>query len=165
MTDETPVDVEDLLRNIRGQFYGDLPEKRYHQDRTVLVMAVTWGANWLKERGVSWTTDRYFQTLRDLLLEIKRHGATAEIRWFPGYLLKCVQDHFAHNSDTYCDEGKKALHAWERALGKATASAQADAARQDEQKIEVLAQAYRVLAVRRKPTKAPLINDPQGSLF
>lgn len=165
MSEQTEVDVDALLRNIRGQFYTDLPEKRFHQDRNVLMLAITWPAQWLHERGVTWSGERYFRTLRDLLVEIKRHGATAQIKFFPGYLLKCVQDHFAPNSDAYCEEGRQARHTWERALGRAVASAAPSSLRQDEEKIAVLAEAHRVLAVRRKPAKAAKTDDSQGTLF
>lgn len=165
-TETTPVDVDELLRNIRSQFYTGQPEKRFHQDRTVLMMAITWPANWLKERGVTWPADRYFKTIRDLLNQVKRHGATAEIRYFPGYLLKVVQDHFAHNSDTYCDEGKQARHTWERALGKALGSASVSRMRQDEQVIETMAAAHRILATGKRRAKVP-VKPPsnEGLLF
>lgn len=164
-TEATPVDVDELLRNIRGQFYTDQPEKRFHQDKTVLLMAILYPANWLKERGITWPADRYFQTLRDLLNQVKRHGATAQIRYFPGYLLKVVQDHFAHNSDAYCDEGKQARHTWERALGRALDSTRLAKVRQDEQVIDTMAAAHRILASGKRRAKVAPAPDNQRSLF
>jgi hypothetical protein len=164
-TEATPVDVDELLTNIRNQFYTEATAKKFFTDRNVLLLAVTYPAHWLKERGITWSADRYFQTLRDLLQEIKRHGATGSIKYFPGYLLKCVQDHFAHNSDTYCEEGKRMRSTWERALGRAISAAQSEQMRADEQTVAVLAQAHRVLAINRHRPKTPKSNDLQGSLF
>lgn len=165
MTEDTQVEIEQLLGNIRSQFYTTTPDKKFFEDRNVLLLAVTWPATWLKERGCTWSAERYFQVLRTILVGIKSHGATGEIRYFPGYLLRCVQDHFRHNSDAYCDEGKKTRNAWEMAIGKAMGAARADALRRDEAAIDLLAQAHRVVAVRRTPTKVETKADPQGLLF
>lgn len=153
MAEDTQVEIEQLLGVINKTFYGKLPPKKFFQDRNVLLLAVTWPANWLKERGITWSAERYFRTLREILTGIREHGATGEIKYFAGYLLKCVQDHFAHNGDTYCEQGKNTLHAWERALGRATGAAGAPARRAAEQAIDVLAEAHRVLAQRRRPAK------------
>jgi hypothetical protein len=153
-TERTPVDVDELLRNIRHQFYTEAPLKKFLQDQNVLLLAVTWPAKWLKERGVTWSEQRYLQTLYDLLQQIKRHGATGEIQYFPGYLLKVIQDHFAHNGEDYCDEGKRARYAWEKALGTALGATRAAQIRADEQTLDTLAQAHRVLAIQRRRPKA-----------
>lgn len=164
-TEATHVEAEELLTNIRNQFYTEATAKKFFQDRNVLLLAITYPAKWLKERGVTWSSDRYFQTLRDLLQEIKRHGATGQVKYFPGYLLKCVQDHFAHNSDTYCDEGKRMRSAWERALGRAISAAQSKQIQEDERTVEVLAQAHRVLAIKRRQPKTEKHDDQQASFF
>lgn len=168
MTEETPVEVGELLKNIRDQFYTDTPEKKFFQDQTILLLAITWPATWLKERGTTWTAQRYFSTLRDLLQEIKRHGATGKIKYFPGYLLKCVQDHFAHNSDAYCDEGKRMRHSWELAIGRAVNSTKLEQVQEAEKTLDVLAQAHRVLATTKRRAKAGKTTEndrSQGSLF
>ncbi len=164
-TEATPVNVDDLLKNIRDQFYTDATAKKFFQDRNVLLLAITWPAKWLKERGVTWSGPRYFQVLYDLLQEIKRHGATGSIAYFPGYLVKVIQDHFAHNSDAYCDEGKRARHAWEKALGTAMGATRAAQVRDAEQTLDTLAQAHRVLAMKRRTPKTQKTDDLQGDLF
>jgi hypothetical protein len=52
MTEDTAVEVERLLKNIRSQFYTTVPEKKFFQDRDSLIYAITWPATWLKGRGV-----------------------------------------------------------------------------------------------------------------
>ncbi len=164
-TEATPVDVDELLKNIRDQFYTEATAKKFFQDRDRLLYAITWPATWLQQRGVTWSGQRYTQTLFDLFQQIKRHGATGEIQYFPGYLLKVIQDHFAHNSDDFCDEGKRMNHAWQKALGTALGATRAAQLRADEQAIETLAQANRMLAMKRRPAKALKTDDLQRSLF
>lgn len=165
MTEDTQIRLEALLKNIRDQFYTTTPAQKFYQDRNVLLVALTWPASWLKHRGVTWTAERYFQTIRDLLQEIKRHGATGEIQYFPGYLLKCIQDHFAHHSDEYCDEAKRTRSAFDLALGRAIDAGKLAEIRTAEAAIDVLAEAHRMLAsARRRPKTAPR-NDSQLSLL
>lgn len=164
-TEPTPVDLDEQLRNIRNQFYTDATAKKFFQDRNVLLLALTWPATWLKQRGVTWSGQRYTQTLFDLFQQIKRHGATGEVRYFPGYLLKVIQDHFAHHSDDFCDEGKRMRHAWEKALGTAVGATRAARLHQDEQTLDTLAQAHRMLASGRRRPKTAATDVSQGSLF
>ncbi|MBA4136548.1 MAG: hypothetical protein C0518_04450 [Opitutus sp.] len=166
MTEDTQVELDALLKNIRSQFYTEATAKKFFQDRNVLLVAITWPASWLKHRGVTWSAERYFQTIRELLQEIKRHGATGEIQYFPGYLLKCVQDHFAHNSDTYCDEAKRTRSAFDMALGRVMNASKLAEVRAAEQTVDVLAEAHRMLAsTRRRPKARPAKSDDQLSLL
>jgi hypothetical protein len=165
MTEDTQIELERLLKNIRNQFYTEATAKKFFQDRNVLLVALTWPATWLKHRGVTWSAERYFATIRDLLQEIKRHGATGEIKYFPGYLLKCVQDHFAHNSDTYCDEAKRTRSAFEIALGRAINAGKLAETRAAEQTVDVLAEAHRMLAKTRRRPKIQRQADDQLSLL
>lgn len=168
MTEDTEVQIESLLKNIRDQFYTQTTDKKFFQERTVLLLAITWPAQWLKERGVTWTAERYFQTIRDLLQEIKRHGATGQIKSFAGYLLYSVQDHFRHQSDLYCGEGKAMRSAWELAIGRAVNSTKLAQVREAEALVDEVAEAHRVLAIGRpkpKAKKPAKTDDHQHELF
>lgn len=165
MTEETKVQLDRLLGTIREQFYAGQPPKKFFQDQNVLALAATWPATWLNHRGVTWTAERYFQTLHTLLREIKEHGATGEVKYFPGYLLKCIQDHFAHRSDEYCDEAKRTRSAFDLALGRAVDAGKLADIRTAEATVDVLAQAHRLLAKQPRRRKTPETNDGQLSLL
>lgn len=149
--------VADLLQAIRGQFYGDLPPERFPQDRRFLTRVVTWPAARLTRQGVTLPPSRYKQIFLAILDGIKTHGATGEIRYWPGYLLRCVQEHWRHHGDDYYEEGKTARSLVEKALRSVTVS---EAPRTDP--IEALSQVAAVLrsgapkkAARRSPGGAP----------
>ena len=149
--------VSDLLAVIRHQFYPDASlggdaAKQWFQDQAFIrTSVVLWPAAWLNKRGVTLKPERYKQLLLDIFNDIKRHGATGAIRYWPGYLVKCVQEHFRHHEDEIYDEAKQLRTQLERALGTAGAAVnrQPDA-------VTALAEAHRVLANtakkrRRKP--------------
>lgn len=165
MTEDTHIQLERLLANVRSQFYTDVPAKKWFKDMPAMQRAVTWPATWLKHRGITWSADRYFREIREKLQEVKRHGATGEIEYFPGYLLKVLQDHFAHNSDRIRDEGRQARNAFDIALGRAQNAAQLAATRAAEQTVDVLAEAHRVLAGRKRSSRARQEPCSQGLLF
>ncbi len=166
MTEATQIDLGPILADIRRRFYGRLPEKRFFQDRAMLEYAITWPAAWLRGRGVTWSANRYFATISGKLDAIQKHGTQAATAYFPGYLLKVLQDHFAHNSDAICEEGKAARNAFGLALGKITAAtaAQGSSVRAEEAVIDVLAAAHSLLAKPRARKKAAPRHDSTPEL-
>lgn len=162
MTEETEVRVDELLQSIRREFYGKTPPKKFFEDRTVLIRAIAWPAAWLKERGITWPADRYFTMIKTRLADIRKHGATGEIKSFAGYFMYVVQDHFRHSSETYCQEGKAATHAWEMALGRVAKQAGTADRRAAEVFIDTMAEANRILYVGRPRPKAqkPKLSPP-----
>jgi hypothetical protein len=140
--------LADLMAVIRNQFYPDAlaggdAAKQWFQDQQFLkVRVVLWPAAWLNKRGVSLQPDRYQQILLDIFKEIKRHGATGAVKFWPGYLAKCVQDHFRHHEDEIYEEGKVLRIHLERAM--ATAQAAAGASQPDP--VDRLAEFQRMLS-------------------
>jgi len=134
--------VGDLLASIRGAFYGDLDGKQWHQEKRFLMRVVTWPAAWFNRRGVTIRPDRYKAIFLGILDGIKVHGATAAVKFWPGYLLRCVQEHFRHHGDAYYEEGKAMRATVERALSQVTGRPQTDP-------VEALAHVHAVLAPRR----------------
>jgi hypothetical protein len=120
---ETPIHmVDDLLDVIRRQFYGEITDERWAQDRYFLkIHVVTWPAWWLNKRGVTLPPQRYQQILQDIFTGIKQHGKTGEVTHWPRYLTYCVQQHFKCHGDEYYSEGKSLRLATERALSRAEA--------------------------------------------
>ncbi|HUS37322.1 MAG TPA: hypothetical protein VM680_18390 [Verrucomicrobiae bacterium] len=97
----------DLLGVIRNQFYGDLEPKTFFKDQTFLLNnVILWPASWLDKRGVTLPPARYKAILLEVLNGIKQHGDTGSIKYWPGYLMKCVQSHFQIHGDEYYDEAK-----------------------------------------------------------
>lgn len=151
-----------MLSMIRGQFYPD-DEKKFWQERTLLLKAATYPAQWLDSRGVRLTQDRYSEILLGIIQTIKRHGNTANIRRFSAYLLHAIQTHMAHHGEEYYDEGKRTRQALEdvmHGLKKKSSAPKTD------ETVPVLAEVHRTLKTKagRKPksAKAP---PTQGDLF
>ncbi len=157
-----PGDVlADLLAVIRNQFYADSP-KAFFQQRDALVLCLTRPAQWFSDRGICFPPARYTRLLQDILQTIKRHGATGEIRWFPGYLGKAVEQYLIHNGDDLYREAKGARNLAEVALSKLKPTdAQADVT-------APLAEARRILlSARKKPVRkahAPALQPPLPGL-
>ena len=109
--------VADLLVAVRNQFYGDVGPKKWFQDRRfILRNVVLWPAAWLNKRGVTLPPERYRQILLEILQDIKRQGNTGAVRYWPAYLMHCVQEHWKHHGDDYYQEGKSMRSAVERSL-------------------------------------------------
>lgn len=143
--------VADLMGAIRGQFCGDLTVKEWCQQKRFFMRVVLYPAQWLSRRGVTLPPDRYKAILLGIFGDIKTHGQTDAVKFWPGYLLHCVQEHFKHRGDALYEEAKSARAAAERAIAKATVRPPADP-------VETLAQAASVLRLagkRRAVKKCP----------
>src|SRR5437870_4946601 len=92
---------------IRGQFYPDATPKQWAQDsHFILRRVVLWPASWLTKKGITLPPSRYKQILLEVFNEIKVHGATDSIKFWPGYLAKCVQERFNKHAEELYQEGK-----------------------------------------------------------
>lgn len=159
---ETPSElVADLMGAVRGQFYGDLPARRWFQDQHLIKRwVVLWPAAWLDSRGVTLPAGRYKEILLGIFHTIKGHGDTARVEFWPRYLATCVQSHFRVRGEDYYNEGKSLRLAIDRAVGRAAMPAQAPL-----DPVRILAETARVVAAgqRRKkpskPTSQPLLFD------
>jgi len=100
--------TESFLRHIRKQFYpaGRDGDKRFFQERRMLLQAITWPARWLDERVVRLTATRYKELLNTIISTIVRHGDVSKVRSFGRYLLHSIQEHMRHHGDEYYDVGK-----------------------------------------------------------
>lgn len=148
----------DLLGVIRGQFCGGMDAKQWCQNRRFFLRVVTYPAAWLTKRGVTLPPARYKALLLDIFSEVKTHGQTDRVSFWPGYLLHVVQEHFKHHGDALYEEAKSARAVAHLALSKVTSGRQAPDA------VESLAQAASLLRIRRAP-KAPVPKGSQLSLL
>lgn len=115
---DMPADmVERLLKTIRGQFCGDMPNKKWFSLRSWFYRFVLlWPARFMVGKGFIIPPKRYEEIMLAIFMDVKRHGATDAVRHWNGYLLKCVQDHWHHNWETYYQEAKSARRVAEAAL-------------------------------------------------
>lgn len=138
--------IAKMMRLIRGQFCGDLSDKQWAQDfNWIRKNVVLWPAHYIcNVRKFTLPPERYEEIMRQIFDGIKAKGNTAAVRYWPGYLMKCVQDHWKHNWERYYEEAKAvrnlALHTVAN-LGKVTA---------EDKTIDVMAKAQRALVATRK---------------
>jgi len=140
--------LEELLGRIRCLFYARLPEKRWHQERSALVKALTWPAHWMNQHGVTVSQPRYRLLLEERIGEIAVHSdPKRRDDYFPAYLLKCLQEYFARHGEALYEELKhirSALYGWEISLEVRERS------RQENTEIEAMARTHRLLTVKAK---------------
>lgn len=157
---ELPADlVADILGVIRGQFYGDLPPKKFFQDqRLLLSLVVLWPATWLRERGWTLKPGRYKAILLEIIQDVKRNGDTVNVEFWPRYLCHCVQTWFRHNEDAVHKEAKSIQLAIDRAM---TAFSRAQPVATADDQIRALAAARDAIKTTSKPrpkrSDAPLL--------
>jgi hypothetical protein len=121
---------DDLLGAIRNQFYADAEPGQFQKDRNfLLTRVVLWPAGYLDKRGVTLPPERYKAILLEVFNGIKAHGQTGAIKYWPGYLMKCVQDHFKHHGEDYYNEGKTLRASLDKILKKAPRIPTADPVR------------------------------------
>jgi hypothetical protein len=111
--------VADLMGAIRGQFYPDATAKQWLQESVFIRREfVLYLASWLNKRGVTLKPERYKQILLERLNEIKQHGKTDAIKYFPGYLKHVLQQHLKFHGNDYYEEGKDLRAKIENTLSK-----------------------------------------------
>ena len=103
-----PLPTEALLDQIKTRFYrSNALQKRFYQDRRMLLYALTWPAKWLDRRALPITSQAYQKLLSDRLEDIATHGDPKRYQnYFPRYLLKTIQDWFAHHGEALYEELK-----------------------------------------------------------
>lgn len=147
------------MQVIRGQFYGDCPERWHKDQHFIKERFVLWPAAWLHSRGVTLSAMRYREILLDVLDDVKRHGSTGVVRHWPGYLTHCIQEHFRHHEDEIYEEGKAVRTVLDRTLK------QVNRARSTADPLAPLAAAHAVLMAKRVARRRPRAQSTQTELF
>ena len=100
--------TDKLLARIKESFYCcNLSDKRFYEDRRMLLYALTWPAKWMDQRGLQVGAQQYERLITERLKSIAQYGRPERYqRYFPGYLLKCLQDWFAYHGDELYEELK-----------------------------------------------------------
>jgi hypothetical protein len=156
---ENTLPTEKILAQIKQRFYDShLSEKRFYQDRRMLLYTVTWPATWLDRRGLPITSQAYQKLLIERLDDIAKHGNPARYQaYFPRYLLKTIQDWFAHHGEDLYEELKHVrnqLCAIDSLLRAQPTQSAGDV-------VTPIAQAHAVLALqcrRKKPADTKQLN-------
>lgn len=148
---EVPADLVDrLMAIVRGQFCGQMTGKEWGQhSHFVRRNVILWPARFIcKKKGFTLPGERYEQIMRQIFSEIKANMTSAPIRYWPGYLMKCVQDHWNHHWEEYYNEAKAARNVAESALialGRLPV--------RSDHTVETLATAHKILTSKAKPAR------------
>jgi hypothetical protein len=148
--------VDRLLATVRGQFCGSMTGQEWGKhSHFVKKNVVLWPAHYIcRVKGFTVTAERYEAIMRGIFMEIKQHGDTGNVRYWPGYLMKCVQDHWNHHWEEYYNESKSARNLAETALVQlGRLPAPVDSA------VETLASAHAVLASKAKQKRKPAVKE------
>lgn len=152
--------VSDLMSAIRARFYPEAAAKKWAQDyHFIKDRVILWPATWLDKRGVTLKPERYQQIILEVLAEIKQHGDTGNIGYWPAYLAKCVQERFKHQSDAIYEEGKALRTQLENALTIA------GGARSEIDPIRAMAEARRDLLKQKQAKRIPKPKNDQLTLL
>jgi hypothetical protein len=150
-----------LLAQIKRRFYDPYPyPRRYYKDERMLLYTVTWPAAWLDRRALPIAAPDYQALLTRRLDDIASHGDPKRFRsHFPTYLLKTIQDWFAHHGDELYEKLKHVrnqLHDIETLLARNTPGSPEDI-------VTPMARAHAVLAARYR--RGPEKQTQQLDLF
>lgn len=161
---ERPADavLAEIMAKINVRFYKQAGAQRWLQDQKPLMLALTWPASWMAQRGVSLPMSKYEAILREILNTIAKHGETAKIKHFPTYLQHCVRQYFAHQGDDLCQAQKSLSAAVDLRFLQGLPT---KAATPTQNIVETMAAAHRVLAVGSRKGKVAKTADSQPSLF
>jgi hypothetical protein len=115
---EVPADLMNrLMALVRGQFCGNMTGKEWGKhSHFVRRNVILWPARFVTGKGFTVPGNVYEQILRNIFSEIKANMTNAPIRYWPGYLMKCVQDHWRHHWEEYYEESKAARSSADMAL-------------------------------------------------
>lgn len=161
-TDAPDAMIERLLAEIVNKFYGGKEARHWMQDQKPLLLALTWPATWLNERGIGLPVADYEARLREIIKGIAEHGDLAAIKFFPSYFGDCVRKHFVNQGEKLYEERKHIRNAIDLAFLKGM-PAQATAKGPDP--MAVLASTHLVLLKARHARKTQKTDASQASLF
>ena len=152
--------VSRLLATIRGQFCGDMsPGEWAMHSHFVRRNVVLWPARFMFGKGFTIPASRYEQIMRDIFQTIIQQGQTGAVKFWPGYLMHCVQQHWHHHWEDYYQEAKSARNL------VATLIAGCKPVEHEDRTVEALAMAHRVLTSKKpksRPAAAPAQLGFQG---
>ncbi len=161
-TQDTPADlVNDLMQAVRSGFYENAGDQWFKDQAFLRRNVVLWPAGFVVGKGFSMTPERYKGVMLEIFQDIKRHGKTGAVKFWPGYLMKCVQDHFKIHWDEYYQEAKSLRMKLDQAMFAARSATEAQ---RGPDLVESMAAAHSALKAAKKAKQKPA-SDLQKSLF
>lgn len=154
---ELPADlIARLMAVVRNQFCGDLEGSEWGKNsHFVKRNVILWPAYFIcNKNGFTLPAHRYEAIMGVIFEGIKRHGQTGSVRYWQGYLMKCVQDHWNHHWEEYYAEAKASRNIAETALANIGRLSE-----RTDPTVETLAGVHKVLAAKAKQTKKPAIQE------
>lgn len=151
---DTPEDlVARLLSTVRGQFCGDMtPGEWGMHSHFIKRNVILWPARFMIGKGFTAPAARYESIMRSIFQTIIRAGKTDAVKFWPGYLMMCVQSHWRHHWEEYYAEAKSARNL------VASLIAGCQSIPHEDRTVEALAMAHKVLAAKQpksRPAAAP----------
>lgn len=151
--------IKEALERVRAKFY-ELQPARFAQDREFLVKALTIPAEWLHSRAVAMPAKWHAEIIRRILDEAEKF-ATGLIKYTPGYLMKCVQDHMRHQGERYYNAAK----ATPRAVGKVVRQISRETQEEAAIATLLLAEVHRIAGRKVKAQRETSSRETQKELF
>jgi hypothetical protein len=145
--------VNGLLGIIRRQFVPNCSDKEWYKDHNRFIRrnVVLWPARFMVgKKGFTLPPDRYEAIMLAILNDVKVHGQTGQVRYWPGYLMHCVQQHWEHHWEEYYQEAKSLRTQAEAAL----LALEARRGDPESNAVEVMAATHRLLAGKKKVRKS-----------
>jgi len=142
----------ELLALVRHQFCPDATAREWGQmSNFIKVKVLMWPAAFIRGKNFTLPVEQYSQIMREILMGVKRHGQTATIHYMPGYLMKCVQEHWRIHWVEYYEKSKSVTTIADAAIvGLARTPIRTGPT------VEPIAAAHAVLTARaRKPKSKP----------
>ena len=157
---DTPEDlVIRLLNTVRGQFCGDMtPAEWGMHSHFVKRNVILWPARFMLGKGFTVPAARYESIMRGIFQIIIQHGDTGVVKFWPGYLMMCVQQHWRHHWEEYYAEAKFARNL------VATLLAGCKAIEHEDRTVEALALAHKVLSAKKPKSRPPAAPSQLGFL-
>lgn len=153
--------MNDLLTAVRNGFYGEDPEAWFKDQHFIKRNVILWPASFVVRKGFTMSPERYKSAVLEVFQGIKQHGQTGAVKFWPGYLMKCIQDHFKIHWEEYYQEAKAIRTKVDLAL---FAAQRATDAQRGPDLVESMAAAHSVLKTRRSAKVKPA-KDAQLSLL
>lgn len=153
--------INELMILVRNQFCANMSGEEWGKSsHFVRRNVIMWPARFIcDKKGFTLPGERYEAIMRGIFLEIRQNMTNAPIRYWPGYLMKCVQEHWQHHWEEYYSEAKAADQ-----LAQASLVALKTLPVRSDDTVQTIAAAHQVLAHKSAQRKA-VIGQKQLGLF
>jgi hypothetical protein len=99
--------IDEQLALVRRTFFATMPDKKFFQERNLLLQAITYPAEWLNRHGARLPASKYRAILKTIIDTIKAHADRAQIKRVSAYLAHAVQTHMQHHGEDYLIAAKQ----------------------------------------------------------